>query len=352
MLLVVISGTLHAQNTQKDSVLVIVNRVKSVSSKGKNVDSLRYLYFVKGNRIKYMTQDSIKHEGRINKIGFSYLEVHAAKVPLSEIIEVSNIPISNNLMILSGHDFDLFVHDIALKDYINLKTETKQKVKEIKTQSKGNRNLEYLHPHSITINIVAPFANQIVGTYSYRISKAFGFDISPGIYFQTPYKYPFFINIHKHAKRDGLQYDDNRLKGYQLNLGFKYYFKSKPNRYVEFMSFGRYLFYFNERVAAHSDNYGYELLYADQSERSSIMGFDFIYGWQKTIKKYLTFDFYAGIGTFYRRGKITEYGGGNHPNVFPGQSIYPHTYHTSSWFLSIQAGVKFGLRFGKAKTKS
>jgi hypothetical protein len=253
-------------------------------------------------------------------------------------------------------DEDKIAYKYAMKDttrkqFDSIYKKTRYYSMEFNQKRKNRRYLEYLKPHCITVGLTDPLANELTLNYSYRISRLFGVEISPGIYFSSNKKNPMMPDPSYIEHCSGLNYHRCNNNGYQVNLTGKFYFPNKPNRYIGIKAFYRYFSYDQKAVGIYILYHDSAPVYAIQSETSNVMGFSLIYGWQFTAFKLLNFDFYLGLGAFKREGNITEYSGGFHGYEY-SQGIpveYPNSYYVSAWFPSFQGGVKMGIRFGKRK---
>jgi hypothetical protein len=340
----------------EDSILVIATKFPLGPETTYNIPiepgPKNFITYAQGNKMVYYKSDGIKYKGTIYKVGADYLIIESMKIPVKEIKQVGKVHLKYEALVVSKNDYRNM--QLGLYHYKNkADSNDTEKQKGIKYENRkantfNRRNREYLYPHSLTFNIFEPVANQATITYGYRVNRYIGIDVSPGFYFQTDQQNSTIPHLEYADIHPGFQYQKNRLKGYQLNLGLKIYFNNKPNRYFELLGFGRYWYYNNEKVLVyfHQDDY---YRYANQSEQSWVVGLNLIYGWQLTFKNKITTDFFFGLGYFERSGNITEYSGGFHPyDQHP--IVYPHTYYNSASFFSFQGGVKIGLRFGKRKT--
>jgi hypothetical protein len=223
--------------------------------------------------------------------------------------------------------------------------------REYSEKRKSRRYLEVQKPHSITVSLLEPIANELTLTYGYRISHLVGIEFSPGIYFETPQKIGKLVpDITYVDYAGGMNYYRWKNGGYQMNITGKIYFPTKPNRYIALKTFGRYFFYDHKIIPVAVLYRDSPRVMAEQSEKSSVLGGALIYGWQLTLFKCLHFDFYAGLGAYKRWSSITVFSGGL---AYPSLAAieYPFTYTTSAWFPSFQVGVRTGLRFGSRKIK-
>ena len=346
-------GFTPSHNKPQDTLLVIEKQMNNQIGPMSNASFATHIYYVtyaKGDKIVYYKQDKHRQEGSITKIGDTYLIIDSVQVLLKDIKQVSKTAIDSDAMIMTQAELDKLKSNNTEKDNQRLR-ELKKAERDLtqkrKERSYVQRSKEFIYPHSLTVNICEPFANQITITYGYRFNKFVGVDVSPGIYFQTDRQGPAIPHLEYADIHPGMEYDKNRLKGYQLNLGLKFYFLSKPNRYIELLGFGRYWFYSNENVLVYfyHDSYSHS---AQQSETSWVGGFNILYGWQKTFGKHLTMDFFFGLGAYDRSAEITEYSGGYHPGSI-APITYPYTYRTGAVFFSFQGGIKLGMRFGRAR---
>ncbi len=368
----------------EDSVLVL-----KISIETKTGNTYQYLAFKKGEVIRWVDNQNILHKSEILKMNSHALMLDSVLVFPSDIKSVTvPYPLTNNPLklinsapvipdstskfsIMSYYDFRIldktttlyYVH--ANKDpfhsYISPEkyADHMARAKQRRIEMFAALDTCPLH-YGLKTNLVRTFINEFNLTVELPIRRNFSVDLGLGVLYSNPkaneYNFAYFFSDLTRMRGRNLCYFDHSYlirKGFTFEVIPKFFLSEKKQLYLGPQLCVRYYYYKDKWIFVNADgsDYYHISFYSLQSEKSTAIQLNAIFGVQSPQIKRFAFDAFVSFGAMYRGGVVSQRIGKAYYHDWTTIDNYdpPREFKDGGFSLSAQIGFKMGWRFGKAK---
>jgi hypothetical protein len=376
----------YSQNFKKVDTVLVFHVSNNIG--GKTIES--YIPYKKDSKIHWMDNQNIEHKSIVNDMNSGFLTLNSSKVYPSEInilfIKSQTGPIptfreqpysilhdsSNKFSIMSYYDFTVLLKELAITIahnnndpiYKNISPEEYKAAIERKKQRRREMFAALdtcpLH-YGIKTNLVRDLTNEINVSFELPVKRNLCIDFGVGIlYAKNRSRFDFATVLS--AMREGALWSNSyyifdhsfyNRKGFTLEAISKFFLSKKKHLYLGPQLCFRYFYYDNRwsYVNENGSDYYRRISWALQSERSSSVQCNAIFGVQTPQIKKFIFDAFISFGFMYRGGSVTRsiYKTYLHEGTHTEYYDPPEKFKGGNFSLSGQVGFRMGWRFGKAK---
>jgi hypothetical protein len=381
-----ISTFLSAQPFRKDDTVVVFKPAFEIN----NRIIVKYVPYKVKNTFQWFDSLNVRHKSVIRKINSHYLLLDTSRVSPSGIsgLDLSpslglfpsqlqkSIPLitdsSGQFNIMTYYDFRILlkVNSYSVSphhpDPFFRKVTTEQYRAAL--QRKKQRRIQHFAAldtcplrYGIKTNLVRDLINEINLSIELPVTRRLCIDVGAGILYTSlnyntlGYDEAFAqFRFLKSSNQFCFDHSYYNRKGFGIEVIPKFFISKKKILYLGPQLCFRYYHYQNKWVFLHDeggDDYHRDI-YAFQSEKSTAVHLNAMFGVQTPPIKIFLFDAFVSFGVMYRSGMVSctiektihHYYGTHIVNYDP-----PKTFDGGGFSLSGQIGLRMGFRFGKAK---
>ena len=351
----------------------------------------QYVPYKIKNMVNWVDQQNIRHKSRISKINPGFLMLDTAIVYPDDIKGVSlqqpfglmpsqpqmiSIVIpdsSGKFRVMTFMDFEI----ISKKDVLASSKQNQSKnpffnnVNSEKyiadLERKKQRRIAMFAAldicplrYGISTNLVRDLTNEINLNFELPVKRSFCLEFGAGILYAKPgasrYDFASFLTTLTNIRgRHITMFDQSYLnrKGFSLEVIPKFFLSKKKHLYLGPQLGFHYYYYIDKYIFLDADgsDYYHRSFYAIQSEKSTAVNLNMIFGVQTPQIKRFLFNAFFSIGMMYRGGVVSRSVDILYLHEGSVKDYYdpPLKLKDGGIFLSVQLGFRIGWRFGKAK---
>ncbi len=350
----------------------------------------KYLLFKEGNEFGWVDSNYILHKSKISKITAGFLLVDADTVFPADVKSLvlsgpaafmpsknqeRTVPVKSDTIqsfrVMSYQEFEKlskteFIieakqHNDPFYKHISAEKYAADMDKKIQRRKNMFAALDTCPlRYGISTNLVRDLTNEINLNFELPVKRSFCLEFGAGILYAKPgasrYDFASFLTRLTNIRgRHITMFDQSYLyrKGFSLEVIPKFFLSKKKHLYLGPQLGFHYYYYIDKYIFLDADgsDYYHRSFYAIQSEKSTAVNLNMIFGVQTPQIKRFLFDAFFSIGMMYRGGVVSRSADILYLHEGSVKDYYdpPKVLKGGGFFLSVQLGFKIGWRFGKAK---
>ncbi len=385
--LLCVSSLLSAQPYRlKDTIVVFKLKFETP-----NGTVLKYVPYKIPRKLRWTDKQNAMHRAVLRKINAHYLLLDTTRVYPSDIsaLVMTHFPdschythrktkpviydSSGRFTIMSYYDFRNLIKIISFSE--NAQHIPNPFFKNISSEKyaadlerKRLRRIEHFAAldtcplrYGLKTNLVRDLLNEINLSVEIPLKRNFCIDVGVGILYTRPYtesaSYDMAFAQFSFLKSSNQSWFDHSYynrKGFGIEVIPKFFISKKKNLYIGPQLCFRYYNYHNKWIFINDEpgDYYYRANYAYQSEKSTAVHLNIMFGVQTPPIKRFLFDAFISFGFMYRGGTVSrsiEKTTGINYGTYLVNYDPPQAFKGGGFSLSGQIGLRLGLRFGKTK---
>jgi|GEM_PF-1451194 len=374
-----------AQGFKKEDTVVVFQI--SIETRTGNIH--QYLPYKKKGVIHWVDNQNIRHKSVIHKMNSRFLMLDSALVYPSDIRSVAApqpfpntpFPLNNPYTLIpdSSNEFSIMTYyDYIILNKITTLSNTQRnndpfhgaispEKYSADLERKKQRRIEMfaaldscpMH-YGIKTNLVRDLINEINLTFELPVKRNFTIDLGVGVLYTSPgaprNSFSYVISDITRMRGRNLCYFDHSYlirKGFTFEVIPKFFLSKKKHLYLGPQLCVRYYTYKDKWIFVNADgsDYYHTSSYSFQSEKSTAVQLNAIFGTQTPQIKRFVFDAFVSFGVMYRGGVVSQSIGKTYYHEWTTTDNYdpPREFKDGGFSLSAQIGFKVGWRFGRAK---